>query len=114
VRETSEEAGITGVDTWIRLDSQASIPGSAFSDTDHWPDEIFVVPEYAFGLDVSDTTIRTSHEHREHAWLLFQEAHQRLTWDSNKVALWELHCRVQGLSARRTPDPALAALFGTA
>jgi dATP pyrophosphohydrolase len=110
VRETMEETGITGVDTWIRLDSQASVPASAFSGTDHWPSDVFVVPEYAFGLAVPDTTVQMSPEHREHAWLPFREAQQRLTWDSNKVALWELHCRVRGLSPKQTANPALAAV----
>jgi dATP pyrophosphohydrolase len=108
VRETFEETGVTGIDAWVRLDSRASVPSSVFSGTEHWPSDLFVVPEHAFGLEVPDTNIQLSSEHRECAWLPFYEAHRRLTWDSNKVALWELHCRVQGLSPRAVADPALA------
>jgi dihydroneopterin triphosphate diphosphatase len=108
VRETFEEAGITAVDGWIHLDARASIPASAFSQTSHWPADLFVVPEYAFGVGVPDTTLRLSAEHCEYAWLPFHEAHRRLSWDSNRVALWELHCRVRGLSAKDMADPSLS------
>ena len=87
VRETREEAGIGAADTWIRLDARASIPASVFSGIEHWPTDLFVVPEYAFGVAVADTRVQLSVEHAEHTWLPFQEAHQRLTWDSNRVAL---------------------------
>jgi dATP pyrophosphohydrolase len=107
LRETFEEAGITARDGWIALDSRASIPASVYSGTDHWPRDLYVVPEHAFGLVVPDTNIVLCSEHRECAWLPFEEAHSRLTWDSNKCALWELHCRIQGLSPRATADPAL-------
>lgn len=109
-RETLEETGICGRDGWVYLQSRASIPVSAFSGTDHWPRDLFVVPEYAFGVAVADTNVELSPEHSECAWLPFREAHQRLTWDSNRVALWELHCRVQSLSPRETADPALTQL----
>lgn len=107
VRETFEETGVRGADGWIRLDSRASIPVSAFSGVDHWPRDLFVVPEYAFGLALLDKAVRLSAEHREHAWLPFREAHHRLTWDSNKVALWELHCRIRRAPAREIVDPRL-------
>lgn len=106
-RETLEETGITGRDGWVCLQSRASIPASVFSGTDHWPGDLFVVPEYAFGLALADTSVVLSAEHSVCAWLPFHDAHQRLTWDSNRVALWELHCRIQGLPPRRTANPAV-------
>jgi dATP pyrophosphohydrolase len=78
----------------LPLDSRASIPVAVFADTAHWPDDLFVVPEYAFGLFVSDATVHLSDEHVEVAWLPFRDALERLTWDSNKVALWELEQRL--------------------
>ena len=113
IRETLEETGIADRDGWIHLQSRASIPASVFSGTDHWPRDLFVVPEYAFGLAVADTNVALSSEHSECAWLPFYEAHQRLTWDSNRVALWELHCRIQNLSPHETADPALMQRAGT-
>jgi len=95
MRETLEETGIVAGDGLIALDSQASIPAAVFSGTAHWPNDLFVVPEYAFGLSVTDAAIQLSDEHREVAWLSFHEAHERLTWDSNKVALWELEQRLK-------------------
>jgi dATP pyrophosphohydrolase len=107
-REACEECGIQDAARWIALDARASIPASVFPATEHWPRDRFVVPEHAFGVGVADVTIRLSDEHHEHAWLPFLDAHRQLTWDSNKVALWELHCRVCGVSPRDLPDPALS------
>ena len=114
IRETLEESGIAARDGWVHLQSRGSVPVSVFSRTSHWPRDLFVVPEYSFGLAVADTNVELSSEHSECAWLPFHEAHQRLTWDSNRVALWELHCRVQNLPPRETADPALAHRAGTA
>jgi dATP pyrophosphohydrolase len=113
IRETHEETGIANPNGWIRLDSQATIPSSVFTSASHWPRDLFVVPEYAFGLRVATREITISPEHRECAWLSFDEAHRRLTWDSNKVALWELNCRIRGLSPREVPAPSLARVNGT-
>ena len=100
VRETLEETGIVAGDALLSLDSRASIPVAVFADTAHWPNDLFVVPEYAFGLFVSDATVRLSDEHVEVAWLPFRQAHERLTWDSNKVALWELEQRLTSQAAQ--------------
>ena len=107
MRETFEETGIVAGDALLSLDSRASIPVAAFADTAHWPKNLFVVPEYAFGLLVSDTTVRLSDEHVEVAWLPFREAHERLTWDSNKVALWELEQRLTSGTAQSPVRTAL-------
>ena len=95
VREVFEETGIAVNGRLLALDSRASIPATVFSGTEHWPKHLFVIPEYAFGLAVTDRAIRLSSEHQEFAWLCFAEAHRRLTWDSNRVALWELDQRLQ-------------------
>jgi dATP pyrophosphohydrolase len=108
MRETREETGIAEQSGWVCLQSKSSIPASIFYGTEHWPEDLFVVPEYAFGLAVSDTNVELSTEHSECVWLPFHEAHRRLTWESNKVALWELHCRVQGLPPRQTASPSIA------
>ena len=94
-RETLEETGFVAGDGLFPLDSRASIPSAVFADIAHRPKHVFVVPEYAFGLRVTSTEIRLSSEHHEFAWLPFADAHERLTWDSNKVALWELEQRLQ-------------------
>jgi len=101
-RETLEETGMVANHGLVALDSRGSVPAAVFSDCDHWPPELFVVPEYAFGLRVACDSITLSIEHREFAWLPFQEAHDRLTWDTNKVALWELNQRLfRGMAFER-------------
>jgi dATP pyrophosphohydrolase len=110
IRETREETAIAGEGGWIRLASRASIPVCGFRDVEHWPRDLYVIPEYAFGLPVdASVTLRLSPEHRDHAWLPFDEAYRRLTWDSNKVALWELDRRVRGLAPGESVDPRLRA-----
>ena len=62
-----------------------------------WPDDTFVVPEYAFAFACTDE-IHLSHEHTEYAWLPYEAACEKLRWDSNRTALYELHCRLTGFS----------------
>ena len=40
------------------------------------------------------TYIKLSHEHTECVWLTYDEATKKLKWDSNRTALYELHCRL--------------------
>lgn len=96
-REAWEEAGISGPLEWTALDSQASIPRTAFPDAE-WPSDVYVVPEFCFAVDVGAAELRLSGEHGQFAWLDHAAARDRLTWDSNRVALWELTERLNGLS----------------
>ena len=92
-REAWEEAGIAGTLEWTALDSRASIPRAAFPDAD-WPSDVYVVPELCFAVDVGAAEMRLSAEHSQYAWLDHAAARDRLTWDSNRVALWELTQRL--------------------
>ena len=93
-REAREEAGIPGGARFCRLESRASIPKTAFS-TEHWPKDLLVVPEFSFAVDVGGQELGLSHEHDEVRWLSFEDATRLLTWDSNRVALWELNERLK-------------------
>ncbi len=93
-REAKEETGIPKGARFFRLDSRASVPKTAFSPTDHWPQDLFVVPEYSFAVDVSGQALDLSHEHDKVRWLSFKEATRLLTWESNRIALWELNERL--------------------
>jgi len=95
-REAKEEAGISPDCQWTTLDARASIPRTAFSPTSHWPKDILVVPEFSYAVDVTGYEIILCQEHDEIRWLTFEEATNLLTWDSNRVALWELHERLSG------------------
>lgn len=101
-REAHEEAGISEDSRLIRLDSAASIPATRFDDHHLWGTDVYVIPEYSFGVEVKNEEIRLSDEHSESAWLDYETARSRLEWDSNKTALWELHSRLSGRRAELT------------
>ncbi|MBE6569336.1 MAG: NUDIX pyrophosphatase [Ruminococcaceae bacterium] len=91
-REISEEGGIAA-DTVISLKSMCCVPAEIFPHRHlyGWPDEMYVVPEYAFGFACTGALV-LSHEHTELVWLPYKEAREKLQWDSNKTALYELNC----------------------
>ena len=103
-RETLEEAGIEAGVGWVRLDARASIPRTAFPDAP-WPEEVYVIPEISFAVNVGDAQIRISHEHEGFKWVSYEGAREQLTWDSNKVALYELRERLKGASDSRKTIP---------
>ncbi len=90
-RESFEEAGISKNTRLIQLDSMASIPTTHFSDRHLWETNVYVIPEYSFGVEIEDEEVCLSDEHNECDWLDYETARDRLEWDSNKTALWELH-----------------------
>ena len=92
-REAFEEGGIESQSGWIALDSRASIPRTAYP-TAAWPKSVLVIPEICFAVDIGEFEIRLSHEHDRFEWLGYEAARERLTWDSNRVALWELNERL--------------------
>lgn len=94
-RETHEEAGIPQSQAYIELQSVASVPIYHFKGRDHWPKNLYVIPEYAFGVEAAGVMIHLSHEHQEVLWIKFEEALDKLHWDSNKTALWELNKRLK-------------------
>jgi dihydroneopterin triphosphate diphosphatase len=99
-REAQEEAGIPAGCVFLPLDSVASVPVTCFPASTLWGDHLYVVPEYAFGVDATGARIVVSDEHREFRWLTFAAAERLLKYDSNRVALWELNQKVRGLGPR--------------
>ena len=94
VREISEETGIK-TNSIIKLTSMSYIPANVISERHrkYWAKNTYVIPEYHFAFEcVSD--IMLSDEHIGYEWLSYDDAMARLTWDSNKTALYELHCRL--------------------
>ena len=104
-REAFEEAAVPLESPLLRLDSTASVPRDAFPGGAHWPADVFVVPEHAFAVDVADHPVRLSAEHASVEWLAFDVARQRLTWQSNQVALWELRERLRRADGIDLPPP---------
>ena len=93
-RETFEEGGIQS-DKWVELKSLDYIPVAIISEKrrQHWDKDTYVIPEYTFGFECQED-IQLSHEHTECVWLTYEEANQKLIWDSNRTALYELNCRL--------------------
>jgi dATP pyrophosphohydrolase len=92
-RESFEEARIPLTTPLCRLTSTCYLPARAFN-APHWPDDLYVIPEFSFTVDASMLTLQISREHREYAWLAYAEAHQRVTFDNCRTALWELNQRI--------------------
>ena len=93
-REAFEEAGIPQDARLIRLDSMASIPAIHFADRHLWGEDVYVIPEFSFGVEVQNREVRLSREHSACEWSGYETALSRLEWDSNRTALWELHSRL--------------------
>jgi dihydroneopterin triphosphate diphosphatase len=101
-REALEEAGLPPNSIFLPLASVASVPVTCFRESYLWGEHLFVIPEYAFGVDAADAEMVLSAEHREFRWLPFSQAERLFQYDSNRVALWELNQRIRGLGPRDT------------
>lgn len=95
-REAWEEGKIGPDRQWMKLDHLCSIPVTYFTDRDHWPADTLVIPEYSFGVDITGSDPVLSDEHDRFEWLPFEGAKNRLHWQANQNALWELDQRLRG------------------
>jgi dATP pyrophosphohydrolase len=99
-RETYEESGISPTSDFMKLDTIEPIPVTGFRDSHLWGDDIYVIPQYCFGVSVQNSTLIISREHTEYKWLAYEEAYQFLKYDGNKTALWELEKRLKSKGPR--------------
>ncbi|MFZ2488880.1 MAG: NUDIX pyrophosphatase [Anaerolineae bacterium] len=99
-RETYEESGIPTTSEFIQLDTIEPVPVIEFRDSHLWGDNVYVIPQYCFGVTSQDIQIVISHEHTEYKWLSYEEAYQLIKFDGNKTALWELDKRLKGKGPR--------------
>ena len=93
-REAWEEAGIARSEKYVELESMTTVPAIEFASFRDRED-LFVIPEYSFGVEVVADDLVLSAEHTACAWLPYEEARAILRWDSNKTALWELDRRLR-------------------
>ena len=93
-RESMEEAGISIDQPLLRLDTVTMVPVVNVCGF-RWGNQVLVIPEYAFGVEVASETLKLSKEHTSYAWYSIDEALSLVKWDSNKTALWELHYRLE-------------------
>ena len=99
-RETYEEAGIPTNSDFLQLDTVEPVPVTEFTDSYLWGDNVYVIPQYCFGVLVKDRQIVLSAEHTEYAWLTYEAAYNLVKYDGNKTALWELDKRLRGRGPR--------------
>jgi dihydroneopterin triphosphate diphosphatase len=102
-REAIEEIGIPADAIFLPLDATEPIPAPVYRDSPLWGDSVFVVPQYGYGVQVTDARLTLSPEHSEYCWLSYQEAYARLRY--NQTPLWELNARLLGRGPRGAPPP---------
>ena len=99
-REVFEETGIC-VNDMYQLSSISSIPVVDITKESSCDNDVYVVPEYSFGVPLENHDIHLSSEHKEYKWCLFDETYEKLKFDSNKTALWELNQRLLNNDIKR-------------
>lgn len=95
-REAYEEANISYEEKYDALETTCSISTEHFKKAHlEWGEKCLVIPEYCFAVKITDTKMKISNEHTSFEWVDYQTAIQRLKYDSNKVALWELDNKIR-------------------
>ena len=94
-RETEEEIGMLRAADYINLDSKNTVPKDNFAAASSWDPALYVIPEYCFAVDADNMELVLSSEHAEYQWVDYNTAQEKLHWDSNKNALWELNDRLK-------------------
>jgi dATP pyrophosphohydrolase len=95
-REAEEEAAVPKSAPVYRLQAMNMVPIVFIKERAraHWPNDLYVMPNYAFAIDCTALELRLSHEHVAITWAPYDDAYALLRWENNKVALWELHERL--------------------
>ena len=93
-REGLEEARIPTESAYFPLDTLNTIPVVGITSEFSWGEEIYVVPEHTFAVEIGNTDLTISDEHTEYRWVDYNTAMKLLLWDSNRNALWELVERI--------------------
>ena len=106
-REAFEEGGISQNSPLLILDSMATVPVIHFGEGalrgKLWGEDMYVIPEHAYGMQIVDQELSISHEHTEYRWVPYTEALKLLKWDSNRNALWELNQRLTRRLKQKEP-----------
>jgi dihydroneopterin triphosphate diphosphatase len=96
-REIYEEVFVDKILRYIRLASVFTIPAEKICGL-KWGKKIIMIPEFAFGVELSSRRLKIYSEHTQYLWLSYKSAINKLKWDSNKLALWELNQRLKSKS----------------
>ncbi len=93
-REAAEEGGIEPGERFFAL-SMSMLPVVDVAGF-RWGPDVLVIPNYAFAVAVERSRLRVSEEHVRFDWFSYADAVQRVRWDDNRHALWELNHRLTG------------------
>ena len=93
-REACEEAAIPMTAHLFPLASRNTVPVMELAGYLRWGPDVLVVPEYTFGVGISDIELRVGNEHSEYRWVEYGRCRGVLHWDSNRNALSELNHRI--------------------
>lgn len=95
-REAFEEAGISRDEKYTALETVCSIRADCFKNAKAlWGENCFVIPEYTFAVELPTGAIQISREHTQWEWADYASAEEKLRYDSNKTALWELNEKIK-------------------
>ena len=95
-REAYEEAQISYDEKYTALETVCSIPTECFKTARSiWGESCLVIPEYCFAVEMKSVDVIISSEHTNFEWVDYNTAVQRLKYDSNKTALWELDNKIR-------------------
>ncbi len=99
-REAFEEISISPEAEYIRLASVTTIPAKNIHGI-KWGKEIIMIPEISFGIRVFSKELVIGKEHSEYMWTDLQGALDKLKYDSNKSAIWELEYRLKNMKSKK-------------
>jgi len=91
-RELKEEIGVE-TNKIYKLSTISSIPKIDIIKENIW-NNVYVIKEYTFAIEINNEKIILSQEHEKYEWLNYEEAYKKLKYDSNKTSLWELNERL--------------------
>lgn len=93
-REAAEEGGILPSREFFMLDTVTRIPAYFFRDRSLWSQNVYVIPNYCFAVELDTEDFTLSAEHTEFKWCGFDKAYELLYWEDNRTGLWELNERL--------------------
>jgi dATP pyrophosphohydrolase len=99
-REANEEIGIAKDSFFLCLDTIVWVRVTEFSDSYLWGENVYVIPQYCFGVLARDKRIVISDEHSEFRWLKYKDADAIMTYEGNRTAFWELNQRLKNKGPR--------------
>ena len=92
-REAYAKNGISSDRNFIRLASMTTTP-AVYAYGFKWGQDVAVIPEYTFGVELASTDICIRESGVECRWFSFEYACDVLQWNIAKTALWELNYRL--------------------